>query len=301
MSLISVKDLYKDAKEKKYAVGYFESWSLESTYAIVRAAEKAKSPVMIGFCGAYLCNPDREYKENLNLYGSMLKEIARNASVPVVTLLNESEDLESVYGAIKAGFDMVMFVDEKMPVDELAEINKKIVEFAHACDVAVEAEVGSLAMSDSATGAVHQGVNTDPAVAAKFVKDTGVDALAVAIGNVHLLEGKKATLDLDLLEKLADAVDAPLILHGGTGIDLEDFPEAIERGGIVKVNVGAGLKRAVINANKEYFENRDLEHMNPNDILGKGNPEDLAVCEQNALMEEVLKYIKAFNGENKAR
>jgi len=299
MALVNAKDLLQHALQNKYAVGYFESWNLETTYAVIRAAEIARSPVMIGFCGTYLENPDRKYKEDLNLHASILKEVARNASVPVATLLNETDNINMVYRAIRAGFDMVMFVDDDMPVEQLADTQRKIVEFAHACGVAVEAEVGSLPTADNKTGEINSGNNTDPEVAARFVQDTGVDALAVAVGNIHLLEGRKAELDMALLGRLHKSVNIPLVLHGGTGIDKACFREAVEMG-IAKVNVGAGLKRTVINAEKKYFLENNVELMNPNDILGKGGRYDIAIHSHDALIEEVLEYIRAFNGENKA-
>jgi ketose-bisphosphate aldolase len=300
MSYISVNDLLAHAKKHKYAVGYFESWNIESTYAVVRAAEKLQSPVIIGYCGEYLNHGERAYKENLYVYASMLQQIAQASTVPVATLLNEADDLPMTYQAIKAGFDMVMFVDDEMPIDELTIVQKKLVEFAHPCGVAVEAELGSLPTADKKTGALKAGANTDPAEAARFVKETGVDALAVAVGNIHLLENKKATIDFDLLEKLYKAIPVPLVLHGGTGVAKPQFAQAIDLG-IAKVNVGAGLKRVVIDAEKNYFSKNDVDSMNPNDVFGKGGPLDLATCGQKALMDTVIEFIQAFKSENMAR
>jgi len=299
MTNIGAVELLKHARANNYAVGYFEAWNLESLYAVVRAAEAAKSPVMIGFCGEYLNNPDRKYKVDLNLYADLARKIAASASVPVSTLLNEAVDIDMTYRGIRAGFDMVMFVDEHMPVEELTPIQKKLVEFAHACGVAVEAEVGALGMANQSTDVTHAGYKSDPDIAAKFVRDTGVDALAVSIGNIHLLEGRKAELDMDLLEKLNQKIPVPLVLHGGTGIDKQDFKATIERG-IAKVNVGAGLKRVVISQEKSYFSENDVSKMNPNDILGKGGKLDLESRSYDALMEEVIEFIKAFGGLNKA-
>lgn len=300
MALVKVTDLLQDALARKYAVGYFESWNLESTYAVVRAAEKMKAPVLIGFCGEYLDYKERKYTEDLILYATMLKRIASAASVPVAVLLNEADELQTVYRAIAAGFDFVMFVDDEMPLDELIQVQKKIVEFAHPSGIAVEAELGSLPTANQATGEMDQGSKTDPDEALKFVQETGVDALAVAFGSVHLLENKKAELDLPLLETLHKTLQIPLVLHGGTGVDMASFKDAIDLG-IAKVNVGTVLKRAVIDAEKQYFAKHQVDSMNPNDILGKGGKFDLAFRGHDAMMEVVIEYIKAFNGENKAR
>ncbi len=299
MSIVNVAELLRDADKRGYCVGYFESWDIESTLAVVRAAEKLRSPVMNGFCGEYLANPGRQYVEDLFLYGKIVREMARSASVPVATLLNESTDLNYALRGVKADFDMVMFVDEKMPVPELTAVQKRLVEFAHACGVAVEAELGSLPTADQASGTQKGGLNTDPKVAAQFVAETGVDALAVAIGNVHLLEGKKAELDLDLLGRIDAAVAAPLVLHGGTGVDKKVFKEAIKNG-IAKVNVGAGLKRVFINSYADYLKQRDVATMNPNRVFGDGGKNDIQRLAHDQLVDFVAGFIKAFNGENKA-
>lgn len=300
MSEIKAVELLRDAEKRGYCVGYFESWDLESTLAVVRAAEKTRSPVMIGFCGEYLANPGRKYAEDLFLYGSIVRQIARRAGVPVATLLNESIDPAYAMRGVAADFDMVMFVDEKMPVPELTAIQKRLVEFAHACGAAVEAELGSLPTADQAKGgATRGGLDTDPDQAAKFVADTGVDALAVAIGNVHLLEGRKAELDLDLLGRINAKVDVPLVLHGGTGVDKKVFKEAVKNG-IAKVNVGAGLKRVFINSFKDYLDARDVKTMNPNRVFGDGGPNDIMRGAHDALVDFVAEFIVAFGGENKA-
>ncbi len=303
MSKVNAKQLLQHAKENKYAVGYFESWNLESTLAVVRAAEKLKSPVMIGVCGTYVGEPKRKYPESIDVYAAMLNQIAAEATVPVVTLLNESDDETMVYQAIKAGFDMVMFApifaSDALPFEEQVRIQKNIVRYASACHVAVEAEIGELPLNNSATGEFHEGENTDPEVAARFAREVGIDALAIAVGNCHLMEDGKATLDLNLLKDISKRTDTHLVLHGGTGLALGDFKAAIELG-IVKVNVGTALKRAVINATKNYFGSHDVDHMDPNDVLGRGCELDLAVVQEAAIMNVVEAYIKAFNGENKA-
>ncbi|MDR1510950.1 MAG: class II fructose-bisphosphate aldolase [Synergistaceae bacterium] len=300
MPNVKAKDILKDAAERGYCVGYFESWDLESTAAVVRAAEKMRSPVMIGFCGEYLASPERKYAEDIRLYGTFLKEMARSSSAPTATLLNESTDIKYAYKGIGAGFDMVMFVDEEMRVERLTDLQKHLVEFAHSCDVSVEAELGVLPTANRNTSEMSQGLNTDPELAARFVAETGIDALAVAIGNVHLLEWEKAEIDLELLEKIHDKVSVPLVLHGGTGIDKSMFREAAARG-IAKVNVGAGMKRVVINSYKRYFEENDVSGMNPNLILGRGGGADIQRLAHDELVDFVAEFIKAFQGENKAR
>ena len=299
MSSIRCVDLLRHAQENSYAVGYFEAWNLESLLAVVRAAEIARSPVMVGFCGEYLANPQRKFKEDINLYGAFARQVAQGASVPVATLLNESIDMNVTYQGVKADFDMVMFVDEGMPIDQLTAVTRKLVEFAHPCGVAVEGEVGSLGVADQQTGQQNPGHTTDPEIAAKFVAETGVDALAVSIGNIHFLEGGKVQLDFDVLEQVHERVAVPLVLHGGTGVDKADFRQTIERG-VAKVNVGARLKRVVLESNRQYLAESDLSRMNPNDALGRGTALDMNVRSEAALIDEVIGFMKAFGSENKS-
>ena len=303
MSRVSVKELMNHALEHKYSVGYFESWNLESTLAVVRAAENVKSPVIIGICGTYIGEPKRKYKESITVYQAMLAQIAEEASVPVALLLNESDDEEMVIKASEIGFDMVMyapvFASDAVPLEELAEIQKRVVEKAHKNGVAVEGEVGELPLFNSATGELHEGEDTDPEVCYNFVKETGIDTVAVAVGNCHLKEDGKVTINYDALQTLSKKIDIPLVLHGGTSIAREDLSKAATMG-VAKVNFGTGMKRAVLNVMKNYMAEHDIDKMDPNDILGRGADKDIMVLEQEAVIQYVEETIRAMNGEGKA-
>lgn len=303
MSRVSVKRLMEHAAKHQYAVGYFESWNLESTLAVVRAAENVKSPVMIGVCGTYIGEAKRKYKESLAVYQKMLAQIAEEASVPVALLLNEADDEEMVLCAARNGFDMVMFAPvfatEALPLQELTAVQKRIVAEAHKYGVAVEGEVGELPLFNSATGELHEGEETDPEVLRKFVKETGIDTVAVAVGNCHLKEDGKVVINYEALQTLAQAVDIPLVLHGGTSIAREDLSKAAAMG-VSKVNFGTGMKRAVLNVIKTYLQEHDVDNMDPNDVLGRGGQKDLMVLEQEAVIQYVEETIKAMNGENQA-
>ena len=303
MSRVAVNELMKHAKEHKYAVGYFESWNLESTLAVVRAAENMKSPVIIGVCGTYLGEPKRAYKESLTVYQAMLAQIAEEATVPVALLLNEADDEDMVIRASQCGFDMVMFApvfaSEALPLQELTQIQKRIAAEAHKHGVAVEGEVGELPLFNSATGELHEGEDTDPELCARFVEETGIDTVAVAVGNCHLKEDGMVTINYDALKTLAEKIPVPLVLHGGTSIAKEDLSRAAAMG-VCKVNFGTGLKRAVLNTVKQYLAEHDVDQMDPNDVLGRGADKDLLVKEQEALIQYVEETIRALNGENKA-
>ncbi len=303
MSRITVKELMKNAIENKYSVGYFESWSLESAQAVVRAAENMNSPVMIGVCGTYVGEPKREYKESITLLQATYAKLAEEAKVPIAILMNESDDENLVIEAAKAGFDFVMYAPvfaEKIPtLDELTVIQKRIVEQAHPYGVAVEGEVGELPMYNTETGMVYEGEDTTPEVLKKFVEETGVDTVAVSVGNCHLKEDGYAKINFDSLKKLADTVDIPLVLHGGTSISKEDLRQASGMG-VGKVNFGTAMKRIAINVMKDYLANNDVDKMDPNDVLGRGTERDLICLQQKAITQYVEETIEAMNGKNKA-
>lgn len=300
MALTSMKSLMQHALANKYAVGYFESWNMESLLAVVDAAERTNSPVIIGFGGLFLGNDERRVKENIYHYGSLGKSVAEQAKVPVALLLNEADQVSMLINALKAGFNAIMYQDPKVSFEETIEINKYIVKTAHYCGVDVEAEVGELPNADVATNTVSGGELTDPDKAAYFVEQTGVDALAVAIGNVHLLEGKKAELDYDLIKTLRKRINVPLVMHGGTGLSPDSLREAIELG-ICKINIGTIMKRAFVNYIKDYLNTHNVETYIPHEIVGKGGKLDFLCGAREEITQVVEGFVKIFGSENKAK
>ena len=300
MSLITMKELLQHAQDNRYAVGYFESWNLESLQSVVLAAENMRSPVIVGFGGFFVGNRERKYKEAIEVYASMADTLARKASVPVATLLNEADDLSLIYRGIKAGFGSVMYQDEKASNEQNIKVNQKLVPVAHACGVSVEAEIDVLPTANITTGEQTQGRKTNPEEAVDFVKRTQVDALAVAVGNVHLLENEKAALDLDLISELRKCVPVPLVIHGGTGADPDSIRAAVELG-VVKINVGTVLKRAYLNAVEDYYRIHETRNIDPHDIIGKGGPKDMLMMARDAMIESTMDFMRIFGSENKAQ
>ncbi len=145
MALIPFPDLMAAAERGGYAVGYFESWNLESLLAVAGAAESVRSPVILGFSGIYIPHPQRVAPERLGPYAALGLEVAHSLSVPCCLLFNESPHLDWVYASIDLGFNLTMFSDEAMSSQEQAAIARQVVERAHPAGVAVEAEMASLA------------------------------------------------------------------------------------------------------------------------------------------------------------
>lgn len=291
--------LMNHALANKYAVGYFEAWNMESVLAVADAAEKTNSPVIIGFGGQFIGSKKRKIEENIYHYGYLGKAIARHIKVPVALLLNESHEVPMLIDGLKAGFNAIMYEAHGISMQEFTDINKYLVKAAHEQGAVVEAEIGQLPDSDISTHTISEGKKTDPDEAEKFVLETGIDALAVAVGNVHLLEEGKAELDFDLVRVLRKRIKIPLVLHGGTGISDENLKEAIALG-MCKVNVGTVLKRAYIKAIQNYLGSHDTDKMDPHNIIGRGGELDMLCLAREAVTEEVVRFIKIMGSENKA-
>ena len=288
-----MKDMLENARKEGYAACYCESWNLESLQAVVEAAEAEKSPIIAGFNGGFLLRSGQTTFEQLGYYASLRTALSR-ARIPVTFLLNESDSLEQIEQGIDLGFDAVMPENEALSKEEYVVLVKQVVEKAHAKSVTVEAQVGHLANASGGTKAEPTG----PEAAREFVCATNIDALGVAVGNVHILTSGKRSLDLSALEKIQAVVEIPLVLHGGTGIPLELAPRCIQLG-VAKVNFGTGLKQAYLAAIRQKLANYK-EPMSPHPFLGMGGENDLLVAGRDAVRAEVVKLLRAFRSSGKA-
>lgn len=301
MPLVSMSSLLAHATKNKYAVGYFESWDMHSLLGVMDAAEKMRSPVIVGFNGGFIGNTERETTENIYHYGGLGTAVCAHSSVPAALILNEAENVPLLIKGLKAGFNVIMHDHECCSLEESLSINKYLVRTAHAQDAEVEAELGQLPAADVSTNTISEGIKTDPEEAAHFIQETGVDALAVAVGNVHMLEGeRKSMLDLDLIESIRKRVAIPLVIHGGTGIDETHLKDSI-RAGISKINVGTVLRRALIDTLKRYFEEEPVDRLDPNEITSKGGRRDVLVRARKNICAEVCRFMDIFGSENKAK
>lgn len=287
MPLEPVGALMSRARAGGYAVGYFESWNLESLQGVVDAAERTRSPVILGFNGDFLSREGRLAEERLTWYASLGRSAAESASVPCALIFNECPRLDWVRSAIDAGFNFVMPISDAPDADaQIAEI----VRVAHSKGVEVEGEIGTLPCG--AGGAVQPGGEpTDPEAASEFVAATGVDLLAVSVGNVHIRVRGRGGLDLERLESIRRRVDVPLVLHGGTGIEPAALREAIARG-VTKVNYGTVLKQRYLHAVRGAL-GRDLS--DPHRLLGLGGDEDVMVAGRLAVQDAVLELIEILD------
>ncbi len=293
MALISMKEMMEDAHRGGYAACYCESWNLESLQAVVEAAEAESSPIIAGFNGGFLLRSGQTTIEKLGYYAALRASLDR-AKVPVAFLLNETDSLAQIEQGIALGFNAVMVENEFLPKEEYQHLVKQVVEMAHAQGVSVEAQVGHLADASGGTEAEP----TDPEAARSFASATHIDALGVAVGNVHILTSGKRSLDLEALAKIQAAVEIPLVLHGGTGIPLELAPRCIQLG-VTKVNVGTVLKQAYLAAVAERL-GQYHRPMSPHPFLGMGGENDLLVAGREAVKAEVVKLLRAFGSSGRA-
>ena len=295
MPLESIPAMAKRAREGGYAIGYFESWNLESLYGVVEAAEQARAPIIIGFNGEFMSRPERLTVERLSWYGALGRAAALDAKIPCGFVFNECAQDDWTRAAIVAGFNLVMPADPAAAYDDYVGRVGDLVAYARPRGVAVEAELGELPAG--APGFSYgAGEKTDPVRAQAFVTATGVDLLAVSVGNVHaMLSGRKA-LDLERLAAIRRAVDIPLVLHGGTGIADESLRAAIVIG-VAKVNYGTGLKQRYLAAVRRALANNEA---NPHALLGIGGPEDAMVAGRCAVREAVLERLPALGSAGRA-
>jgi fructose/tagatose bisphosphate aldolase len=289
----------EDAERRGYAVGYFESWNMESLLAIADAAEDARSPVILGFSGIALPRTDRARPEHLVDYAELGMTVCNRLAVPACLLFNESPSFDWVVDAIYQGFGMVMFADEEMDYDTTVEKTRKICRIAHPASAAVEGEPHSLpgVAGDllSAPGERHM---TDPDRAREFVQATGIDSIAVNVGQAHLHGRGEVRLDLDRVSALKRAVKVPLALHGATSVSREDLREAIRRGAR-KINVGSALKRACIEGMRTALAATGSGY-NPYEVIGSGLPQDVMVAGREAVQGVAREYIELFGSAGKA-
>ena len=298
MSLTSFNDLMAAAERGGYAVGYFESWNLESLLAVCDAAEATHSPVLLGFSGIYLPHPARLVHEPLSLYAALGLEAIRRLSVPACLVFNESPDFEWVLEAIACGFGLVMFSDETLSFDGQVEQVRRVVEKAHAAGVAVEGEGVSLPGVGGELSTLPDDLHfTDPGRANDFVERTGVDAFAVNVGQAHLHGRRQVRLNLPLIADLKQTLKVPLVLHGATSVDRADLTEAI-RLGIRKINVGSALKRAYFEAVRLAAVQAGNDY-NPYEVVGSGQAGDILTAGRLSMQKTVEDLMRVFGGERK--
>lgn len=256
--LVNLNEVLKKAQKEKYAVGLFNTTDTDMLQAVIEAAEESNSPVILGTAEVLL-----PYGE-LKLIAPSVIAAAKCASVPVVVHYDHGLTFERCLEALKLGFSSVMFDGSAKPYGQNIEETKEIVKIAHAFGASVEGEIGHVGEAAQGDESLEN-MYTTAAEAKEYLENTGVDALAVAIGSAHGVYKKKPKLNIERLKEIADAVSVPLVLHGGSGLSDDDFKNTI-REGIAEVNIFTDLCLAGERAMKDgaekklgYLETRNLK------------------------------------------
>ena len=291
MPIVSMKEILKDAKSKKYAVGCYNAVDMQMIRGIIQAAEEENSPVI-------LCHAEVHFKYTpIEKIAPVMIEEAANAKVPVALLLDHGKSFSAIMKAMHLGFNAVMFDGSELSFEENVCQTREIVKIARELNVSVEAELGHVTRpkSGGADGEEEDSViydksfYTDPEKAADFVQKTGIDALAVAFGTVHGVYMTKPQLDLSRLDRIREITNMPLVMHGGSGLTAQDYENSIKNG-ICKINYYTNMALKAAEVIKEKLNNTKESVFYHN----------IMMWSIEAFKEDVKNTMKLFKSSNKA-
>jgi len=296
MPLVPLQRVLATARNGGYAVGYFEAWDACSLEAVHVAAEEESAPVILGF-GAMMVDGAWLDGGGVELLGAIGRSYVSRSTVDVALLFNEAHSLEQAKRGIDAGFNAVMIDTHSWQTDNAIAAVKELCRVAHRSGVAVEGELGSPAEA-TAAGVDHSHASlTDPDEAVRFVEETGVDCLAVSVGNVHIMMDQEASVDFERLRSIHERVDVPLVIHGGTSFPPAAVTPAIALG-VAKFNVGTVLKH-------EYWAGLESAVGSagiPPDVhqlLGSHKGADVMLIAQERMTVKVRSLIKQYGGSGR--
>ncbi len=286
--LVTLKEIMDIAEEKNIAVGSFNASCLEAIEAELEAAEELKLPVIIQFAQCH------EPWIPLTTIGPIMVEMAKKAAVPVCVHLDHGETLDYLQTALEIGFTGIMYDGSVLPYEENLENTKKAVEMAGKYGASVEAELGSMGRRESGMGNDGAGADddtkiyTDPELAAKFVAETGIDALACSFGTTHGIYLTEPKLDFDVVRNVRIKTgNIPVVMHGGSGVSTEDYHKAVESG-VRKINYFTYMDKSGGAAVVDYLNG-----------LNEGEPvffSSIFMAARKAMEENVKSAMKVFAG-----
>jgi len=284
MPLVSMNEFLPKAKANKFAVGQFNINNLEFTQAIVEAGIREKSPLIFGVSEGALKYMGIEYTV------ALAEAAAKKSGLPIALHLDHGSSFEIAMQCIRAGFTSIMFDGSHHPFEENVRITKEIVKVAHAMGVSVEGELGTI-------GGVEDDISVDeaeaslakPEEAIRFYEETGVDALAIAVGTAHGMYKGEPKIRFDIIKEVADRIPVPIVLHGGSGVPDDSIREAI-RCGVGKINVNTENQIACTNKIREIL-GKDSKVYDPRKYLGPA---------REAMIEVVAEKIRLFGSSNQA-
>ena len=278
MPLSSMVPLLKAGQKGGYAVGQFNFHNVDGLLGIIKAAENKNSPLILG----PIFLPPRPIM-------AMVRELAKDAAVPIAVTLDHGQTFDQCLECIRAGYTDVMLDSSALPFDDNVRETRRVVEAAHAAGVGVEGEIGHVGMGEDYDNlSAVRADFTKPDEAARYVEQSGTDAVAVAVGTAHGHYKGEPKLEFKRLTEIRSAVDAPLVLHGGSGVSDADFRESI-RLGIRKVNIYTHLADAALEAIRQQLADPDLKHLF-----------QLQYATGHAIQQVVEHYMDVFGSSGKA-
>ncbi len=284
--LCSLKEVLAEGKKRGIAVGSYNTPNTESLWAVLDAAETLDIPIIIAHAQ---CHED---VVPLDKIGPLMVAMAKRSRTRVCVHLDHGEDFDYCRRAILLGFTSIMIDCSELPYEENVTMTREVADYAHACGVDVEAELGSLPAREGGTHKAKPvseqpgGVYTDPTMVPDYLARTGADALAIAFGAVHGLYRKKPVFNMDIITAVRAVTDVPLVMHGGSGVSPMEYREIIRRG-IGKINCYSYMAYA------GYEAARQMADEIPSDYY-----HHMARRAEQAMYENALETLKIFSGIN---
>ncbi len=284
MPLVTGKELLTKADKGGYAVGAFNCNNMEIIQAIVAAAEAEEAPVIIQASQGAIKYAGLDYIVGL------VKTAAQKSKAPIALHLDHGTSFNQVVQCIRSGFTSVMIDGSKLPLEENIALTKKVVEMAQAVGVSTEAEIGKIGgTEDDISVTDKEAMLSDPEEAGIFVRETGVDSIAIAIGTAHGQYKFEPQLDFERLAKIRSLINIPIVMHGSSGVSDQDVQKAISLG-VSKVNIDTNIREAFVKGVREVVMNNPKE-IDPRKILGPA---------REAMTAIVREKIRIFGSSQKA-
>ncbi len=278
MSLVSMKDMLLKAQKEGYGVGNFDVFNLELLKGVMQAQRELSAPIILAY------GPPFQKYSPMAQFTKLMLAYAEETKFPVVIHLDHANTVEQVKAAIDAGFNSIMIDASSLAFEENVALTKHVVEMCRPLNIPVEAELGHV--GDEGHYDLTDYGYTNPALAAEFVKRTGIDALAVAIGNAHGVYSSEPKINYEILGAVREAVNIPLVLHGASGIPDNDIIQCTKMG-ITKINIHTELLLAAMDSFRE-------------DMALGANYYTISTNHTKAVMERTKEKIKLFGSAGKA-
>ena len=275
--LVNLKEILKYAEDNNCAIGMFNATGLDSIKAIIEAAEELNTPVIIAHAEVHNIYND------ISLIGPIMLDVAKRAKVKVCVHLDHGTSLGMIKKAIEIGFTSIMIDASSLEFEDNIKLTKKVVSMCHPLNISVEGEIGRIKSLDDTSD--NEYYYTKASEAKEFVRQTNVDALAIAFGTQHGFYKETPELKIDVIKNVKKVVNIPLVMHGGSGLSEEQFKKCIDAG-IRKINYYSYMSKAGYDAAKKVIESNKTNYMH-----------DVEYASYKAMKEDLLKTIKIFNNK----